>query len=154
MSTPSCYNCKLAEGEKPHPSNYRGCGHAKRKRSAEGDPRKKRRQKQEGSSYTTSGMAIVAALCKKSEKSQQPRSDQIAVPAETTVVQGNSSTASQQKEAGQSVQASNVNSDLLDMVRALTVVEQIVAELKCIFKEAKFLALARIVCNLMTENDK
>jgi hypothetical protein len=28
-STPACCNCKLAEGEKPHPSTYRGCSHAK-----------------------------------------------------------------------------------------------------------------------------
>jgi hypothetical protein len=24
-STPTCCNCRLAEGEKPHPANYRGC---------------------------------------------------------------------------------------------------------------------------------
>jgi hypothetical protein len=28
-STPPCCNCKLGEGEKPHPSTYRGCSHAK-----------------------------------------------------------------------------------------------------------------------------
>jgi hypothetical protein len=28
-STPACCNCKLSEGEKPHPSNYRGCKVAK-----------------------------------------------------------------------------------------------------------------------------
>jgi hypothetical protein len=28
-STSACYNCNLAEGEKPHSSNYRGCKHAK-----------------------------------------------------------------------------------------------------------------------------
>jgi hypothetical protein len=28
-STPACCNCHLAEGEKPHPTNYRGCRHAK-----------------------------------------------------------------------------------------------------------------------------
>jgi hypothetical protein len=28
-STPACYNCELAEGEKPHPANYRGCSHTK-----------------------------------------------------------------------------------------------------------------------------
>jgi hypothetical protein len=29
-STPACCNCKLAKGEKAHPDNYRGCGHAKK----------------------------------------------------------------------------------------------------------------------------
>jgi hypothetical protein len=28
-STPVCCNCQLAEGEKAHPANYRGCRHAK-----------------------------------------------------------------------------------------------------------------------------
>jgi hypothetical protein len=28
-STPACCNCQLAEGEKPHPANFRGCKHAK-----------------------------------------------------------------------------------------------------------------------------
>jgi hypothetical protein len=28
-STPACCNCQLAEREKAHPSNYRGCKHAK-----------------------------------------------------------------------------------------------------------------------------
>jgi hypothetical protein len=28
-STPPCCNCKLTEGEKPHPSNYRGYSHGK-----------------------------------------------------------------------------------------------------------------------------
>jgi hypothetical protein len=28
-STPTCCNCRLVEGEKAHPANYRGCRHAK-----------------------------------------------------------------------------------------------------------------------------
>jgi hypothetical protein len=28
-STPNCCNCKLKEGEQPHPSAYRGCRYAK-----------------------------------------------------------------------------------------------------------------------------
>jgi hypothetical protein len=28
-SSPACCNCQLAEGEKPHPANYRGCKYAK-----------------------------------------------------------------------------------------------------------------------------
>jgi PAX-interacting protein 1 len=29
-STPTCCNCKLVDGEKTHPSNYRGCRHAEK----------------------------------------------------------------------------------------------------------------------------
>jgi hypothetical protein len=28
-STPTCCNCKLVDGKKHHPSNYRGCSHAR-----------------------------------------------------------------------------------------------------------------------------
>jgi hypothetical protein len=30
-STPTCCNCTLVEGEKPHPGSYRGCRHEKGK---------------------------------------------------------------------------------------------------------------------------
>jgi hypothetical protein len=41
------------------------------------------------------------------------------------------------------------------MVRALTVLEQIMSELKCAASdEAKFLAIAKIVFKLMKENSK
>jgi hypothetical protein len=29
-SIPACCNCQLAEGEKSHPDNYRGCRHARK----------------------------------------------------------------------------------------------------------------------------
>jgi hypothetical protein len=35
-STPSCCNCTLGEGEKPHPASYRGCSHAKENFKEEG----------------------------------------------------------------------------------------------------------------------
>jgi hypothetical protein len=41
-STPACYNCQLADGEKAHPANYRGWKHAKeemRKKKPQGTPK-------------------------------------------------------------------------------------------------------------------
>jgi hypothetical protein len=41
-STPSCCDCNLVEGEKPHPASYRGCGHVKggpQRRSAKRAPK-------------------------------------------------------------------------------------------------------------------
>jgi hypothetical protein len=41
-TTPACCNCQLAEGEKAHPANYRGCKHAKeemRKRKPQTTPK-------------------------------------------------------------------------------------------------------------------
>jgi hypothetical protein len=40
--TLTCCKCKLLDGEKPHPTNYRGCGHAKdqmRKRKSQTAPK-------------------------------------------------------------------------------------------------------------------
>jgi hypothetical protein len=122
-------------------------------RPAEGDP-KKAEKKTTGrvfsSSYTTPGLSFAAALSKQPEKSQQTQTYQIAVPTETTVVQRKVSATSQQKDTGQSIQAPNVNSDPLAMVRALTVVEQIMSGLKDdVSKEAKFVAIAEFVFKLM-----
>jgi hypothetical protein len=107
------------------------------------------------STYMMPGLSFAAALSNRAEKPQQPQTRQIAEAAETTGVQEKASAPSQQKEAGQSVPAPNVNSDPLDMFRAVTVVQQITAEFKgAVSEEAKILAITRIVFNLMKENGK
>jgi hypothetical protein len=64
-------------------------------------------------------------------------------------------TKSKQQEPGQSVQAPTVNSDTPDMLRALTVVQQIMTELKgAVSEEAMIYAITKIVINLMKENGK
>jgi hypothetical protein len=62
---------------------------------------------------------------------------------------------SKQQETGQSVPAPTVNSDTLDMLRALTAVQQIMTELKgAVSEEDKIFAITKIVINLMKENGK
>jgi hypothetical protein len=56
-STPACCNCRLAEREKPHTSNYRGCRHAKRKCS-EGSLRKRPRQPRKGCCLQNSPLPV------------------------------------------------------------------------------------------------
>jgi hypothetical protein len=156
-STPSCCNCKLAEGEKPHPSNYRGCSRAK-------DEIRRRRSTKAAkptpgrvftSSYTTPGLSFAAALGKKAEKTQQSQTHQNPVTAETTVAQGKASAALQQNQAGQSVQATPVNSDTERMFRAYAAAGQIMNELKDAgSEEAQFLTLGKFIFNLMKRNDK
>jgi hypothetical protein len=66
-----------------------------------------------------------------------------------------SGTKANEQATGQSVQAPNVQSDSLDMIRAFSVVEQIMAELKvAASEEDKFVALAKIVFKFMKENGK
>jgi hypothetical protein len=59
------------------------------------------------------------------------------------------------QETGQSVQAPNVNSDTLEMFRALSVAQQIMAELKgSASEEDRFVSIAKIIFNLMKQNVK
>jgi hypothetical protein len=59
------------------------------------------------------------------------------------------------QKTGQPVQAPTVNSDPLEMIRALSVVQQIMAELKgAASEEDKFLSVAKIVFKLMKQNGK
>jgi hypothetical protein len=148
-STPACCNCQLSEGEKPHPANYRGCKHATEKM------RKKRPQ---GTPKTTSGrvlssnpfkpnLSFAAALRGLAEI--QPQQEAAASCTST------SGTKANEQATGQSVQAPNANSDSLEMSRALSVVQQILAELKVsASEEDKFLSVAKIIFNLMNQNGK
>jgi hypothetical protein len=59
------------------------------------------------------------------------------------------------QETGQSVQAPNVNSDSLEVFRALSVAQQIMAELKVsASEEDRFVSIAKIIFNLMKQNVK
>jgi hypothetical protein len=148
-STPGCCNCQLAEGERAHPANYRGCRHAKEEM---------RKKKPQGTPKTTSGrvfssnpvkphLSFTAVL--RGQADNHPHQE---VAANTN---NTASTKSKEETTGQSVQAPNVNSDPLDMFRALNVVEQIMAELKgAASEESKFMAIAKIVFKSMKENGK
>jgi hypothetical protein len=155
-STPACCNCKLAEGKKPHPSNYRGCSHAKEK------ARRKRSQIQKkttsgmvfSSNYTTPGLSFAAAVRKTAEKTQQPPSRQPAVAGRSTREQLEPSGPSKQQGTGQAVQASSANgSHLNNMFRVVTVVQQIRTEFSdAVSEEDKILAITTIVLKLMKQN--
>jgi hypothetical protein len=75
---PSCCNCKLKDGESPHPTNYMGCSYAKE----ELQRRKKQRISIQGSSgrtffskYTTPEWSLASAL-RSSVESKQPSENQ------------------------------------------------------------------------------
>jgi hypothetical protein len=101
-STPACCNCQLAEGEKPHPANYRGC-----KRAKEG----MRKKHPQGTPKTTSGRVFSSNTVKphlsfaealRGQANQQPHQE-VAVNTTTTTTK--------EKAAGQSVQAPTVSSN-------------------------------------------
>jgi hypothetical protein len=73
-STPTCCNCKLAEGEKAHPANYQGCSHAKeeiQKRKVQRAP-KLATGRVFSSTLTTPGVSFAAALHNRGPLRPQP----------------------------------------------------------------------------------
>jgi hypothetical protein len=88
-STPACCNCKLAEGEKPHPSTYRGCNHAKEEVRRKKIPRtpKPSTGRAFSSKCTTSSMSFVEALQSKADQTQQSHPSQAAAAATVAVDQ-------------------------------------------------------------------
>jgi hypothetical protein len=140
----------LAEGEKAHPANYRGCKHAKeemRKRKPQTTP-KPTAGRVFSSNPVKPHLSFAAAL---RGQGSQPLYEE--APA-TSNSEPETSNPTVQKP-GQSVQAPTVNSDSLEMFGALSVVQQIMAELKgAASEEDKFLLVAKIVFNLMKQNGK
>jgi hypothetical protein len=109
-STPSCCNCKLAEGEKPHPCNYRGCSHAKeeiQRRRAQREP-KTTTGRVFSPTYSTRGLSFAAALRSNVEKPQHLQTCQVAAAPESTGVQ--------ERATGQSVLAPSLTSESLHML--------------------------------------
>lgn len=99
-STPACCNCKLAEGEKAHPANYRGCRHAKEELQKKKTQRttKTTTARVFSSNITTPGVSFAAAL--RGRKEQQ---DPVAGPPATQ--RPSVPAAAEQLKTGQSVQA-------------------------------------------------
>jgi hypothetical protein len=129
-STPECCNCKLLEGEKPHPANYRGCRHAKE----ELQKSKLRRAPKTStgrmftSILTTPGVSFVAALRGSAAQQQQPQACQVTV-ADPPVGKNLSNPASVHKKSGQSVRPTTVSSQPLNnMLRVVTVVQQFMTD--------------------------
>jgi hypothetical protein len=71
------------EGENPHPSNYRGCRHAKNEMQKKKVQRKPKATTGRliTSKLISPGMTFAAALQGKAEEQQQPKTHQMAGPA-------------------------------------------------------------------------
>jgi hypothetical protein len=128
---PNMLNCRLAEGEKSHLANYRGCRHAKEKMQKKKSQRtpKNTTGRSIPSKLTTPGVSFAAALRGKTEEQQQPQTHQVADPATMEPRVPVALPQQQQQKAGQSVRAPNVNNLSLDkMLKLVTVVQQIKTE--------------------------
>jgi hypothetical protein len=174
-STPACCNCQLVEGETAHPANYRGCRHAKeelrRKKQPQGTP-KHTTGRVFSSTLTKANVSFAAALRGQTDQQRQQeepasrpvtqRTHKEAAPRGQTEQRthrekaetGPETPKPRRNETGQSVPATSVNSEPLDnMCRVITVVQQIMTELKgAVSEREKILAITNIVFNLMKEN--
>jgi hypothetical protein len=113
-SIPTCCNWKLVNEEEPHPSNYRGCRHAKeekQKRKSQRAP-KSTRERAFSFNHTTPVLSFAAALRSNTEQNQEPQPPLVTQAYPTTVVEicAPLPLRYNKQVPSQSVQAPNVNS--------------------------------------------
>jgi hypothetical protein len=147
----------LAEGEKLHPANYRGCRHAKeelQKKKSQRAP-KTTTGRLFSSARTTPGVSFATALRGSGDQQQQqPQANQVPVASPPTKVKQNIPALALQQTTGQSVQAPHESSQSFDnMLKVVTVVQQIMAEVSgALSEEDKIAAMTKIVLKLMNQN--
>jgi hypothetical protein len=118
-------NCKLKNGESPHPTNYRGCSYAKevlQRRNNQRISNKESSGRTVFSKYTTPERSFASAL-RSSVESKQPSENQkkSAGPQKKQVAN---------KASCQSMQEETVNSNAMnDMFVAFTMAQQIMTGL-------------------------
>jgi hypothetical protein len=154
-STPACCNCRLVDGEKLHPANYRGCSHVKEELQKKLQRAPKITTGRVFSSVrTTPGISFVVALRGSGDQQQQPQANQVPVATPPTKVKHNTLAPALQQTTGQSVQAPNVSSHPSDnMSKVVTVVQQIMTEVSgALSEEEKIVAITKIVVKLMNQN--
>ena len=174
-SLPSCCNCKLEEGERPYPANYRGCKLAKEemlRRKTPPAPSKNMAGRTITSRLATPSTSYAAALMnnpqqqrppgqpdesQEASRYQQPAPQSTAqttrkgVTAQNTPLHKDVEDRNASHKSGQSV---NTNSSTLnDMFKVATIVQQIMTELNgAVTEEQKIVVITRIVLNLMKGN--
>jgi hypothetical protein len=150
ISTPTCCNCRLAEGANPIPQIIWAADMRKRRcRKRISEDTQDHYGRAFWSNLTTPGMSFAAALRGKTEIQQQPQGHQVAVAGPTTMERRVPAALPQHEHqtTGQSFWAINVNILLLDkMLRAVvTVVRKIMTEYNgAVLDEAKIVATTKI----------
>jgi hypothetical protein len=142
---PSCCNCTLVEGQKPHPASYHGCSHVKgelQRRRAHWAP-KGSSGRMIFSKFTSPEQSFTAAL-HQDTKHQQPW-EKLADPyAPASATTGNSENTSV------STDPSSSNNDML---KVANIVQQIMTQLsEGASEKDKLMVITRMVLNLMIQN--
>jgi hypothetical protein len=142
-SIPSCCNCTLKNGEMPHPSNYRGCSHAKeelQRRKAQRSTNRNEAKRTFTSNHVVPGQSFAEAV---RVNRRQPQEEQRTTAGNTEALPP---THQHTRPTGQSVQVANVNSSSLnDMFKVATVVQQIMTGLNdAVSEEEKIVAMLKL----------
>ncbi|XP_033611609.1 uncharacterized protein LOC117283140 [Cryptotermes secundus] len=95
--TPTCCNCQLAEGDKPHPANYWGCRHAREELQKRKAKRTPKTATEVFSSNFTPGVSFMAALRGNAEQ-QRPQANPAPMICPTVTKQQNVPAPALQKE--------------------------------------------------------
>jgi hypothetical protein len=137
-----------------HPSNYRGCRHAKELLRKKQKTPKSTTGRDFPTKVTIPGVSFAELL--RGRADQQQPACQVVVAA-LGISQPRASAPLphlNQQTTGQSVPAPNVNSLPLDnMLRVITVVQQIMTEFNgAVSEEDKIVAITKIVLNLIKQN--
>jgi hypothetical protein len=138
-STPTCCNCQLAERETAHPSNYRGCRHAK-------EEMQKTEVQKNTQDYDWKD--VLFKIYDTNHVFHNGSSRQLGTKEATTSTTG-------EKSVGQSVRDPNVNSlPSDDILGASIVVQQIMTEFKNTESEqSRVMAITKIVLYLTNQKD-
>jgi hypothetical protein len=106
------------------------------------------------STCTKPGLSFAAALRNNDEQQQQPHPLRASVAGSASVGKRSVPAPVRQKDAGQSVAATDVNSPPFDnMLRVVTIVQQIMTEFSGAVSEAdNIVAITKIVLNLLKQN--
>jgi hypothetical protein len=140
----------LAEGEEPHPTNYRGCKHAKENKKKSQKAPKTTKGKVFPSALINPGVSFAAALLGSADH-QRPQALHVPTAHPPTREKQSVSATEPQQETGQLVLAPILNSQPLDnILRVVTVVQQIMAEFNGgVSEEDKIVAITKNFLNLM-----
>jgi hypothetical protein len=119
----------LAEGEKAHPANYRGCSHAEELQKKLQRTPKTATGRVFSSVRINPGLSFAAALRGSGDQQQpQPQTTQVPVAPPPTTARQNL-TAPTLQQTDQSLHEPLVNSQPIDnMLKVVTIVQQIMTE--------------------------
>jgi hypothetical protein len=141
------------DGEEPHPSNYRGCSHAREEMQR---APKTTSGRVFSSNHATLGLYFAAALRRNTQKQQQPHPPPVAQACTATVGEMNDwrPLTHNQQLPSQSVKAPNVNSSSLNLLTLVaTVFQHIMIELNgAESEEDRIVGITKIVLILMKQN--